>query len=79
MNSLNNPSENPANDVDPYARYYTVNGVGVRAAAIFGRCPTKFGADHRALRVKASGSYDHYSTGQKAFSPKFEAEWQIDQ
>jgi iron complex outermembrane receptor protein len=29
------------------------------------------------LRVKASGSYDHYSTGQKAFSPKFEAEWRV--
>ncbi len=29
------------------------------------------------MRVKASGSYDHYSTGQKAFSPKFEAEWRI--
>ena len=29
------------------------------------------------MRVKASGSYDHYSTGQKAFSPKFEAEWKV--
>ena len=27
------------------------------------------------LKLKAEGNYDHYSAGQKAFSPKFEAEF----
>ena len=39
--SLNNPSSNPPNSVNPSARYYSVNAVGVQAAATSGRCPTK--------------------------------------
>ena len=75
--SLNNPSANPANDIDPYARYYTVNGVGVQGARNIWSVSYEVAAPIiEQLRVKASGSYDHYSTGQKAFSPKFEAEFQ---
>ena len=75
--SLNNPSANPANDLDPYARYYTVNGVGVQGARNIWSVSYEVAAPIiEQLRVKASGSYDHYSTGQKAFSPKFEAEFQ---
>jgi iron complex outermembrane receptor protein len=74
--SLNNPSDNPANDVNPYARYYSINGVGVKGSRNIWSLSYEIAAPILdTLRVKASGSYDHYSTGQKAFSPKFEAEW----
>ena len=76
--SLDNPSDNPANDVNPYARYYTINGVGVEGSRNIWSLSYEISAPILdVLRVKASGSYDHYSTGQKAFSPKFEAEWRI--
>ena len=74
--ALNNPSANPANDIDPYARYYTINGVGVKGARDIWSVSYEVTAPIlEQLKVKASGSYDHYSTGQKAFSPKFEAEF----
>jgi iron complex outermembrane receptor protein len=75
--ALDNPSANPANDIDPYARYYSINGVGVKGARDIWSLSYEVAAPILdQLRVKASGSYDHYSTGQKAFSPKFEAELQ---
>jgi len=74
--SLNNPSSNPPNDANPYARYYTINAVGVKGSRNIWSLSYEVAAPILdTLRVKASGSYDHYSTGQKAFSPKFEAEW----
>ena len=74
--SLNNPSSNPPNDANPYARYYTLNGVGVQGSRNIWSLSYEVSAPIlETLRVKASGSYDHYSTGQKAFSPKFEAEF----
>ncbi len=76
--SLNNPSDNPPNDVNPYARYYTINAVGVEGSRNVWSLSYEISAPILdVLRVKASGSYDHYSTGQKAFSPKFEAEWRV--
>ena len=75
--ALNNPSSNPANDANPYARYYTINGVGVEGKRDIWSVSYQIAAPIvDQLRVKASGSYDHYSTGQEAFSPKFEAEFQ---
>ncbi len=74
--ALNNPSANPTNDVDPYARYYGINAVGVKGARNVWSLSYEVSAPIvEQLRVKASGSYDHYSTGQKAFSPKFEGEF----
>lgn len=74
--ALNNPSANPANDTNPYARYYTINGVAVQGKRDIWSVSYEVSAPIiDQFRVKASGSYDHYSTGQKAFSPKFEAEF----
>jgi len=76
--ALNNPSSNGPNDVNPYARYYTINAVGVKGSRNVWSLSYEISAPILdTLRVKASGGYDHYSTGQKAFSPKFEAEWRI--
>ncbi|QSR18148.1 TonB-dependent receptor [Novosphingobium sp. KA1] len=75
--SINNPSSNPANDVNPADRYYSINGIGVKghrnvwSASYEISMPIVDG-----FRVKADGSYDHYSTGQQNFAPKFEAEFQ---
>jgi len=75
--ALNNPSANAPNDVNPYARYYTINAVGVKGARDIWSLSYEIAAPIvDQFRVKASGSYDHYSTGQSAFSPKFEAEFQ---
>jgi iron complex outermembrane recepter protein len=76
--SLNNPSDNPPNDANPYARYFTINAVGVKGSRNVWSLSYEVAAPILdTLRVKASGSYDHYSTGQSAFSPKFEAEWRV--
>ena len=76
--SLNNPSDNPPNDLNPYARYFTINAVGVKGSRNIWSLSYEVAAPIiDTVRVKASGSYDHYSTGQKAFSPKFEAEWKV--
>jgi iron complex outermembrane receptor protein len=74
--SLNNPSANPANEADPQARYYGINAVGaigsrnVWSAYYSLDVPAFTGFD-----LKAEGRYDHYNTGQKAFSPKFELQY----
>ncbi|MBT2186225.1 TonB-dependent receptor [Sphingobium sp. H33] len=74
--SLNNPSSNAPNDTNPYARYYTINGVGVQGERDIWSASYEITVPIvEQLRAKASGSYDHYSTGQTAFSPKFEAEF----
>ena len=75
---LNNPSSNAPNTINPYARYYSVNAVGVKGSRNIWSLSYEVAAPIiDTVRVKASGSYDHYSTGQKAFSPKFEAEWKV--
>jgi iron complex outermembrane receptor protein len=74
---LNNPSSNPANDANPYDRYYTINGTGVKGKRNIWSLYYQVAAPIvDQVRLLASGSYEHYSTGQKAFSPKFEAEFQ---
>ncbi|MDB5680050.1 TonB-dependent siderophore receptor [Sphingomonas bacterium] len=74
--AIHNPSANPANLVNPNARYFGINAVGVDGK----RHVWSAGYEITApivdmLKVKAEGSYDSYSTGQSRFSPKFEAEF----
>ncbi|QDZ09227.1 TonB-dependent receptor [Sphingomonas panacisoli] len=74
--SINQPSSNPPNTVNPAARYYSINAVSVvgsRHVWSAGYEVTVPIIDQ--LKLKALGSYDSYSSGQKAFSPKFEAEF----
>lgn len=75
--SITNPSANPPNDANPYNRYYGINAVGV-----LGNRNVESGYFEvdvpivTQLDLKASGRYDHYSTGQSNFSPKFEGVFQ---
>jgi iron complex outermembrane receptor protein len=74
--SVNQPSSNAPNNVNPTQRYYSINAVSVvgkRHVWSAGYEITLPILD--ILKVKADGSYDSYSGGQKAFSPKFEAEF----
>lgn len=74
--SINQPSSNAPNSVNPNARYYSINAVSVvgsRHVWSAGYEVTIPVVD--MLKIKALGSYDSYSSGQKAFSPKFEAEF----
>ncbi|MEO5938749.1 MAG: TonB-dependent receptor [Sphingomonas sp.] len=74
--SINQPSANAPNAANPNARYYSINAVSVvgkRHVWSAGYEVTLPIFD--MLKVKALGSYDRYSSGQSAFSPKFEAEF----
>jgi iron complex outermembrane receptor protein len=74
--TLNNPSSNAPNDTNPYARYYGINAVGVKGSRDIWSANYEISAPILdSLRLRALGAYDHYSTGQKAFSPSFEAEF----
>ncbi|WP_245409690.1 TonB-dependent receptor domain-containing protein [Allosphingosinicella vermicomposti] len=74
--SLDNPSSNAPNDTNPYARYYGINAVGVQGSRDIWSLNYEVTAPILdMLRVRALGSYDHYSTGQKAFSPSFDMEF----
>lgn len=72
--SITNPSANPANEVNPADRYYSVNAVGatgsrnVKSAFFEIEAPIV-----DMLSLNASGRYDDYSSGQKNFSPKVTA------
>ena len=73
--AIHNPSSNPANANDA-ARYYSINAVGVDGSRNSWSASYEISAPVLdVLRLKAEGSYDHYSTGQSHFSPKFEAEF----
>ena len=73
--SINNPSSNPANEANPYARYYGINAVGVQGSRDVKSASFEVDAPiFKQLDLKASGRYDSYSSGQKNFSPKFEAQ-----
>lgn len=69
--SIDAPSANPANDANPFDRYYSINAVGaegsrnVKSAFFELQAPVL-----DMLELTASGRYDKYSTGQKNFSPK---------
>jgi len=74
--AIHAPSDNPPNNAAPNSRYYSINAAGTDGT----RTVWSIGYELTApitdmLKVKAEGNYDHYSAGQKAFSPKFEAEF----
>ena len=73
--SIHNPSSNPANEVNPYDRYYGINAVGVEGSRDVKSAYYEVDAPiFDQLDLKATGRYDDYSSGQKNFSPKFEAQ-----
>jgi len=73
--SIDNPSSNPANETDPYSRYYGINAVGVEGARNVKSAFFEINAPvFTQLDLKATGRYDKYSSGQKNFSPKFEVQ-----
>ncbi|MED5544948.1 MAG: TonB-dependent receptor [Pseudomonadota bacterium] len=75
--SINNPSSNAPNDVNPADRYYGINAIGVKGHRDVWSAAYEISVPIvDEFRVKADGSYDHYSTGQENFAPKFEAEFQ---
>ncbi len=74
--SITNPSANPPNEADPFDRYYGINAVGVQGKRNVESGYFEVDAPIiTQLDLKASGRYDHYSTGQSNFSPKFEAQF----
>lgn len=74
--AIHNPSSNPPTLTTPNSRYYGINAVGVDGSRNIWSASYEISAPiFDVLRVKAEGSYDHYSTGQSRFSPKFEAEF----
>ncbi|MGZ3198958.1 MAG: TonB-dependent receptor plug domain-containing protein [Croceibacterium sp.] len=74
--AIHNPSANPPNNLNPEQRYYGINAVGVDGSRQVWSGAFEISAPITdSLRVKAEGSYDHYSTGQGQFSPKLEAEF----
>jgi iron complex outermembrane receptor protein len=75
--AIHNPSANPANNVNPADRAYGINSVGVDGSRnVWGGFYEISIPILNALRVKADGRYDKYSSGQSSFSPKFEAVFQ---
>lgn len=68
---INAPSGNPANDSDPFDRYYSINAVGAKGDRNVKSAFFELSAPVLdSLELTASGRYDKYSTGQENFSPK---------
>jgi iron complex outermembrane recepter protein len=70
--SIDDKSQNPDNPIHPFDRYYLINSVGAAGS----RDVTAGFYEVNApvldmLELTASGRFDHYSSGQEAFSPKF--------
>jgi iron complex outermembrane receptor protein len=74
--AIHQPSANAPNEINPNDRYTDVNAVGVDGKRNIYSLGYEITAPILSiLKVKAEGAYDHYSTGQARFSPKFEAEF----
>jgi len=74
--AIDNPSANPPNNDDPSERYYSINAVGVEGSRNVKSAFFEIDAPIiDMLHLKGSGRYDKYSSGQKNFSPKLEAEF----
>jgi len=74
--AIHNPSANPANTLDPFDRYFGLNGVGVDGSRNVKSAFYEIDAPlFEMLDLKATGRYDKYSSGQKSFSPKFETQF----
>ena len=73
---VNSPSANPANDVNPYDRYFDINSVSAAGSRrVYSAYYEVALPVLSSLLVKAEGRYDSYSVGGSAFSPKFEAQF----
>ncbi|MDX5986289.1 TonB-dependent receptor plug domain-containing protein [Sphingomonas echinoides] len=72
--SVNNPSANAPNEVNPADRYYSINSVStagsrnVKSAFFEIEAPV-----FKMLTLTGAGRYDDYSSGQSNFSPKVTA------
>ena len=74
--AIDNPSANPPNNDAPAERYYSINAVGVEGSRNVKSAFFELDAPVvDMLDLKASGRYDKYSSGQKNFSPKLEAQF----
>jgi len=74
--AIDNPSANPVNNDSPAERYYSINAVGVEGSRNVKSAFFEVDAPIiDMLHLKGSGRYDKYSSGQKNFSPKVEAEF----
>ncbi len=74
---IDNPSANPANDLHPNERYYSINSVGASGSRQV--WSGFFEADAPVLdnlNVNVTGRYDKYSSGQENFSPKIGVMWE---
>jgi len=72
--SVNNPSANAPNEIDPFDRYISVNAVSVVGSRNVKSAFFEIDAPiAEMLNVNVSGRYDDYSTGQSNFSPKVSA------
>lgn len=73
--SLNNPSGNPDYN-GPTERYFRLNAFGARGHRDVESAYFEVSAPVvEQLELTAAGRYDHYSTGQDNFSPKFGAKF----
>lgn len=74
--SIEAPSANPGNDVNPWDRYYDVNSVGTSGSRkVFSGYGEIQATAFDKIELNLSGRYDSYSTGQKNFSPKVGAKF----
>ena len=74
--SIDNPSANPPNFVDPYDRYISVNAVSASGSRhVWSGYYSLDVPAFTGFDFKAEGRYDNYSTGSKNFSPKFEVQY----
>ena len=74
--SIDAPSANPANLAAPFTRYLSINAVGTKGSRNVKSAFFEINAPIiKNLELNASGRFDSYSTGQKAFSPKLGAKF----
>jgi len=74
--AIDNPSANAPNNDAPANRYYSINAVGVEGSRNVKSAFFEIDAPVvDMVHLKGSGRYDKYSSGQKNFSPKLEAEF----
>jgi iron complex outermembrane receptor protein len=74
--AIDNPSANPPNFVDPTDRYISINAVAASGSRhVWSGYYSLDVPAFTGFDFKAEGRYDKYSTGNKAFSPKFELQY----
>jgi iron complex outermembrane receptor protein len=74
--SIDNPSANPPNFIDPTDRYVSINAVAASGSRhVWSGYYSLDVPAFTGFDFKAEGRYDKYSTGSKNFSPKFELQY----